>query len=206
MRTVLVIIAVAIATQVQAQQVTPPDELRRTLIDLRNAADALPSGPVKQRILDAARWFDESVRLQPARHEVNVSPEYTRSLQLATGLLKTRPSEAVLKDIADDLEAKRQHCSELGVGMGGTVVVTVRTPRAGVTVNNWQVQYLLKFYESVSGAQPGTFGRVSSPTVATLEPGRYWIWARDPSSGKTSERVLTRVAGAKQVEVDVPVP
>ena len=209
MKSGLVIIAViAIAALADAQQGTRPDELKRTLTELRNAAKALPSGPASQRIVAAVEWFEQSAAgaLPTTTNPENVSPEYTRSLQIATSLLKQHPSEAVLEDIADDLEAKRLHCSELRIGMGGTVVVTVRTPRSGVAVNNWQVHYLLKFYESVSGTQPGTFGRVSSPTVSTLEPGRYWIWARDPASGRTSERVLARVSGTKEIEVDVPVP
>lgn len=209
MKSGFVIIAViAIAARAGAQQGTRPDELKQTLTELRNAALALPSGPARQRIVSAVEWFEQSAAGTAgiATKPDEVSPEYTRSLQTATSLLKQHPSEAVLEDIADDLEAKRLHCSELRIGMGGRVVVTVRTPRSGVVVNDWQVHYLLKFYESVSGAQPGTFGRVSSPTVASLDPGRYWIWARDPASGRTSDRVLARVSGAKEIEVDVPVP
>jgi len=209
MKTRLVVLAVvAIVARADAQQGTRPDELKRTLSELKSAALALPSEATRQRIVSAVEWFEQSAAGAssiPTKPE-EVSPEYLRSLQTATRLLKQHPSEAVLADIADDLEAKRLHCSELRIGMGGTVVVTVRTPRSGVVVNNWQVQYLLKFYESVSGAQPGTFGRVSSPTLASLDPGRYWIWARDPASGRMSERVLARVSGAKEIEVDVPVP
>ena len=37
--------------------------------------------------------------------------------------------------------------------------------------------------------------RPSTPTEPRLEPGRYWVWARNPATGRTSERALVRVAG-----------
>jgi len=33
------------------------------------------------------------------------------------------------------------------------------------------------------------------PTEVELEPGRYWVWADDPATGKKSDRVLVVVRG-----------
>jgi hypothetical protein len=39
-----------------------------------------------------------------------------------------------------------------------------------------------------------------------LEPGRYWVWALDESTQKTSERVLVRVTGQKELVLDLGAP
>jgi hypothetical protein len=111
-----------------------------------------------------------------------------------------------MDDVAADLEAKVEHCRLLGIGMGGSVLLKVNTRRGPQTVGDWQVVYLLKVYEHVKGATPTVFPTLSTPTEAPLEPGRYWLWARDPSTGRTSERALVRVFGRSQLDVDLPVP
>jgi hypothetical protein len=90
--------------------------------------------------------------------------------------------------------------------MGGSVVLHVNTRRGKETVGDWQVFYLLKVYEHVNGAAPIVFPSLSTPTQTALEPGRYWIWARDPSTGRTSERALLRVVGRAELNVDLPIP
>jgi len=80
------------------------------------------------------------------------------------------------------------------------------TKRGAETVRDWQVFYLLKIYEHVKGAAPTVFPSLSTPTQSALEPGRYWLWARDPLTGRISERALVRVAGQNQLQVDLPVP
>jgi hypothetical protein len=72
-------------------------------------------------------------------------------------------------------------------------------------VADWQVLYLLKFDEWLK-TPPRNFLRVSSPTEMNVEPGRYWIWAHDPATGRTSDRVLVEVAGQKELLLDLPVP
>jgi hypothetical protein len=39
----------------------------------------------------------------------------------------------------------------------------------------------------------------------TIDPGRYWVWTRDPANGTTSDRVLIQVAGQKEVTIDLAV-
>jgi len=90
--------------------------------------------------------------------------------------------------------------------MGGSVLLKVNTRRGSETVRDWQVVYLLKVYEHVAGAAPIVFPSLSTPTEAALEPGRYWLWARDPTTGRTSERALVRVLGRPELAVDLPVP
>jgi len=90
--------------------------------------------------------------------------------------------------------------------MGGSVVLRVNTRRQSQTINNWQVLYLLKIYEGARGTAPTTFPTLSAPAETRLEPGRYWIWARDPATGRTSERALVRVSGKQEFRIDLPVP
>jgi hypothetical protein len=142
----------------------------------------------------------------PVTNASDVSPEYLRSLQTAAAILTQQPGPQVLADIADDLEAKVEHCRALRIGMGGTVRLRVNTRRGDDSVGNLQVQYLLKFYEGVAGSQPVTFPRLSSPTESPLEPGRYWIWTVDPASGRAGSRILVRVAGQRELVVDLPAP
>src|SRR5262249_52392420 len=90
------------------------------------------------------------------------------------------------------LAEKGGRCRAIGIGMGGSVKLQVKTRRANQEIGNWQVLYLLKIFENAPGVTPGLFPRWSSPTEESLEPGRYWMWARDPVSKQTSERVLVR--------------
>ena len=66
--------------------------------------------------------------------------------------------------------------------------------------------YLLKIYERIKGASPAAFPTLSTPTEVRLDPGRYWMWARDPATGRTSDRTLVRVAGQTELPIDLPVP
>jgi len=112
----------------------------------------------------------------------------------------------LIDDITDELEAKIDHCRALGIGMGGSVLLRVDTRRGSASVNNWQVFYLLKIYEAAPGTSPTTFPTLSAPAETRLEPGRYWIWARDPATGRTSDRALVRVSGKQEFRIDLPVP
>jgi hypothetical protein len=135
----------------------------------------------------------------------DVTPAYLQALQRVAELTK-KASDEQWEDAASELEAKVEHCRRLDIGMGGTILLQINTRRTGGPVGNWQVFYLLKIYEHAAGASPTNFPQLSTPTEAVIEPGRYWIWARDPATGKTSERVLVRVVGQKQLLVDLPVP
>jgi hypothetical protein len=190
------------AASAASAQVTRAD-LNGTLGELRLAVRAAPPVPALRRIEEAVTWMDgRAAMTNPAE----VSPEYLRSLQHLAELLRTNRSTAVINDVAEELEAKVEHCRRLGVDMGGLVLLNVNTRRGAQTIADWQVLYLLKVYEHVKGAAPTAFPSLSTPTQTALEPGRYWLWARDPATGRTSERALVRVLGRTQLQVDLPVP
>jgi hypothetical protein len=65
---------------------------------------------------------------------------------------------------------------------------------------------LLKFYERAGAGSALAFPTLSAPAVTRLDPGRYWLWARDPSTGRTSERSLLKVSGQQEFSIDLPVP
>jgi hypothetical protein len=162
------------------------------------------NSPLAVRFATAVRWLQNNA---PKTDVASVSREYVASLERAAKVLETHGQglASVFEDVTRELEAKVQHCRALGVGMGGAVALKVNTRRGGSVVGDWQVQYLLKFDEWLK-TPPRTFPRVSSPTDARVEPGRYWIWARDPVSGRTSGRMLVEVAGRADMLVDLPVP
>ena|SRR5439155_5578037 len=206
------LVTLALPGSVSAQVSTA--DLESALAQLQSAAaditpDFFGRDPNPDRIAEANRlkaavdWLNGPVA---KARTAGVSPEYLRSLQRAAELLKQKPSVEAVRDVTSDLEAKVEHCRALGVGMGGSVALKINTRRPSGPVSDWQVIYLLKIYEHLSAASPISFPRLSTPTEATVEPGRYWVWARDPGTGRTSERALVRVVGQKELLVDLPVP
>jgi hypothetical protein len=197
-RLLLVLLLLATPAAAAAAQEVSALELRRALDRLATAASPLPL----PRLTEAIRWLRNN---QQRADLTRLTAEYVRSLERAADVLERRWDPLVIEDITRELEAKVHHCQTLGVGMGGSVALRVNTRRRGAVIPEWQVLYLLKFDEWLK-TPPRTFPRVSSPTDASLEPGRYWIWARDPSTGTMSERVLVEVVGTASLLVDVPVP
>jgi hypothetical protein len=176
--------------------------LKGAVTELSSAVGALPEAQRSARLAAAAQWLTNNAsKTKPE----TVSEEYAGSLRRAADLLRKQPTPDVLEDVTSELEAKVVHCKQLGVGMGGSVLVRVNTRRGSATVSDWQVLYLLKFDEWLR-TPPHNFPRLSSPTDMSIEPGRYWVWARDPATGRTSDRVLVQVAGQKEVLLDLPVP
>lgn len=178
-------------------------DLNLALGQLDIAVRSLPPVPAQPRLRAATDWLTSRGR---TTNPATVSPEYVRSLQRAADLIREDRRTAVLDDVANELEAKVEHCRALEIGMGGSVALTVNTRRGSAAVGNLQVFYLLKIYEHVKDAPATAFPALSSPTEAQLDPGRYWLWARDPATGRSSERALIRVSGQKQFRVDLPVP
>jgi hypothetical protein len=183
-------------------------QVRRTDLNLAVgqlglAVRTLPPVAALSRIQAAVTWLtDRAKTSDPAQ----VSKEYVHSLEQIAELLRLNRRPEVMDDVAAELEAKVEHCRLLNIGMGGSVLLKVNTRRGPQTVGDWQVVYLLKVYEHVEGATPTVFPSLSTPTEAALEPGRYWLWARDPTTGRASERALVRVLGRSQLAVDLPVP
>jgi hypothetical protein len=199
----LTVILVVTLPRVSNAQVAPqrPD-LASAVSALARSSAALSENLRSPQLQDAVQWLQNNVA---KTNPENVSPEYVRSLERAASVLSGKPNAAAVDDVTRELEAKVQHCRSLGVGMGGSVALRVNTRRAGQVVSDWQVLYLLKFDDWLR-TPPRNFPRVSSPTEMTVEPGRYWVWGRDPSTGRTGERVLVEVAGRKELALDLPVP
>jgi hypothetical protein len=179
-----------------------PADLDRALTDLAFALEALPSFNRPPRLRAAVEWL----RRRGATSPEQVTEAYVRSLQQAAAIIRRNPPPPILEDVVAELEAKVEHCRSLNIGMGGTVALDVNTRRGSAVVNDWQVFYLLKIYEHIDDASSVSFPNLSAPAHATLEPGRYWLWARDPVTGRVSDRTLVRVVGRPQLTVDLPVP
>ena len=206
MRAMLIVALVAAAPVhgARASVAGQTPSLDTALNALQRAVSLVTDRRYRPRLESAFLWLDRR-RTAP---DTAVSDEYIRSLQRIADLLTTRRlnlTAALLDDVTQELEAKVDHCRTLGIGMGGSVRVTVNTRRAGAIVPNWQVFYLLKFDEWLR-TPPRTFPRVSSPTEFDVDPGRYWIWARDPATGTIGERVLVQVEKKAEIAVDLPVP
>jgi hypothetical protein len=199
--TIAIVVAALSVPSVTSAQVRAAD-LSAALTQLDLAVRALPSAGVQPRIRAAVDWL--TTRAQTT-DPATVSVEYVRSLQRAADLIRLQPDSSILGDVADELDAKVEHCRQLGIGMGGSIDVAVNTRQGGVAVGSWQVFYLLKIYEYVKDASANTFPRLSTPTEARLDPGRYWLWARDPATGRTSQRALVRIVGQTRLQVDLPV-
>jgi len=156
------------------------------------------------RINNVAAWY--SKRLSDPRWRPTYSRDYFLSLQAMADTLQTNPEAQIVKDIADELGARREYCVLNNVGMGGSVTVHVHTRNQQKEVANWQVYYLLKIFERNPAAAPGAFLKWSSPASETIEPGRYWFWAKDPRTNSQSERKLVPLSGIQTVSVDLFVP
>ena len=202
MTRVLVALALVLGTTHAAAAQTTRDELTAALTRLQRAIDALDRTRPAE-LVEAIQWLRSSL---PRTDPSQVSTAYLRTLTNAATLLERSPSANLIDDITDELEAKVDHCRALGIGMGGSVLLRVNTRRGSASVNNWQVFYLLKIYETAAGTSPTTFPTLSAPAETRLEPGRYWLWARDPATGRTSERALVRVSGKQEFRIDLPVP
>jgi len=204
-------IAIAIVLQAGARAQGPAAAaaLNQSLAKLQASVAAVPPGfSIRERLQPAVQWL---VNHRADTNAGDVSAEYIRSLERAADVIgeavaKRDPAAKALEDVAADLEAKVEHCRKSGVGMGGQVNLVVNTVRSGTTVRDWNVRALLKFYEHVKGAEPRAFLRASSPTAMLVEPGRYWVWALDPGTGRVGQRVLVTVAGQKELLLDLPVP
>lgn len=113
----------------------------------------------------------------------------------------------VLGELAEDLGAKLDHCRASGGKLGGAVNVRVRTVQGGSEAPHWQVFYMPKILEVSPVATADLFPTLSSPTLERLVPGRYLMWAREPTSGRQGDRVVLKVGdGRAELDVDLPVP
>lgn len=202
---VVSILAVALllqrGTSAQAQP-QPLQDLRQAVTELAVAVAALPPPLRQPRLVSAADWL--RTRSATAKAE-DITAEYVTALTRTAQLLRAQPTEAVVDDVTSELEAKVEHCRRLGIGMGGTVGLKVSTSRGVTTVGGMDVLYLLKFDEWLK-MPPRSFPGRTSPAAASVPPGNYWFWARDPATGRIGERKLVPIAGQKEFTIDLAAP
>lgn len=202
------------ASQHNSEQKQPT--ARQTLFDLRDnltqVAQKLLAPDARKIAESAIADVDFMVRGWNPGHKVPA--EYTASLRLSLTSLETArkcaeegPAFSALQSVADDLHIKADHCRKSGSGLGGMVNVVVRTKRGEREERNLQVLYMPKLQEVVKDPQPDSFPKFTSPSSHALPPGRYILWAREPSSNMTGRRAIVKVGeGQSTVEWVLPSP
>ena len=150
----------------------------------------------------SAAWPAQS----PEDYRINLAADATAlSSALARG--DQQILRQSLEAVADDLEAKLEHCQKSGGKLGGSVLVRVRTVQSGQEAGKWQVFYMPRIFEVSPNAVPDLFPQLSSPTEEMIVPGRYLMWVRNPATSKVGERTVVKVGeGRKELVVDLPVP
>ncbi len=189
---------------------------RQTLFDLRDHLSLLAR---KMRAPDARRIADSAIgdvdfMIRGWTPEGQIPAEYVASLRLSLLSLgkavrspEEGPAFSVLQGVADDLHIKADHSRRSGIGLEGMVTVVVRTRSGEREQRNLQVLYLPKLIAVEKDTHPDSFPKFSSPTSHSLQPGRYIMWTREPSSNMTSRRTIVKVGeGNSTVEWDLPSP
>jgi ankyrin repeat protein len=150
----------------------------------------------------SAAWPAQS----PEDYRINLAADATAlSSALARG--DQQILRQSLEAVAEDLEAKLEHCQKSGGKLGGSVLVRVRTVQSGQEAGQWQVFYMPRIFEVSPTAVPDLFPQLSSPTEEMIVPGRYLMWVRNPATSKVGERTVVKVGeGRKELVVDLPVP
>lgn len=194
---------------------TPVPSVRDSLARLGSQLDAIESETpaVAAARTRAQRVLAELTQLSTAWPAE--SPDaYRRSLATlvdalaqAAGAAEAETRATVIDALADDLEVKLGHCQASGGRLGGSVRVDVRTRDARHEARDWQVLYLPRILALSPTATPMVFPQLSSPTDTLVVPGRYVLWARNPFTGQTGERLTVSVGGGRTaLAVELPVP
>lgn len=193
-----------------------PPAARETLFNLRDHLQRIPqklSAPDARQIA-ASALADVNFMIRGWTPGSKVPAEYSTSLRMSLQLLDLAlKSEeeghafSALQAAADDLHIKAEHCRKSGVGLGGMVVVVVRTRSGDREQRNLQVLYMPRLMEVVKDTQPDQFPKLSSPTSHILPPGRYLMWTREPQSNMLGARTIVRIGdGSKTAEWNLPAP
>jgi hypothetical protein len=114
----------------------------------------------------------------------------------------------VLREVADDIAEKAEHCRQSSSGMASNVTVRVRTWNGTTESSHLQVSFLPKLMEAAIAPPVLVFRKESSPAVTELAPGKYVFWASETSgSHKIGQRTTVRVGrGQASMEQDIPAP
>jgi ankyrin repeat protein len=202
------------ATAVPRSNEPPPPPVAQSLRALSAALSRInpASGAVRSAKQRADRALTQLITLSarwPAESPEDYRMNLAASVRAVDGLAGTdaAATAATLVAIAEDLEAKLEHCTRSGGALGGSVTVRVRTIQSGSEIKRWQVFYLPKIFETVAGADPDLFPQLSSPTEEALVPGRYLMWVRDPATSRLGERTVVKVGeGRRELLIELPVP
>jgi len=211
----------------QAGQLTTPDVdppsvakslealdvlLGRYLATLQTSASTVP--PAGRAVATRARSTLTNLRelskkwpaQSPLDYRVNLD-RTVRRLQLTLEGPDQAPAPETLEALAEDLEAKLEHCLKSGGKLGGSVTVRVRTVRLGQEVANWQIFYLPRLLDTAGGVTADRFPQLSSPTQERIVPGRYVMWSTDPTSGRVGAKTVVKIGeGRQDLMIDLTVP
>jgi hypothetical protein len=137
----------------------------------------------------------------------SVSAAYQEGLILDFNMLSSAAKErdekrayAIMREVADDIRIKADHCRNSTRGLGADVTISIETRKGNSQDPGWQVYYKLRIYEFSKGHTPERFPLPSSPTSYVLPPGKYLIWAEKPMKAQSlrSKEELIRVGEGKQ--------
>jgi hypothetical protein len=202
----VIILALTVICGVHAQPVATASErqvLLGTLTELQSVMHE-PPGPLPpnfREAVGAVRWLRSlASRWQP--REEGESKGLNDSLQLILTALKfiywgEHPKIVPLRRevLFDDLIIKSQHCRQMGLTTPAGV--EVKTKQQGLQeVSGLEVWYLEKFLASDPKAQPHRLNGFSSPIRQGMVPGRYVMWAKDPTKGTNGKKDEFRVGTA----------
>jgi hypothetical protein len=145
-----------------------------------------------------------------------VSASYQENLTLDFRILAVAAKEAdekravaIIREVADDLRIKANHCRKSTRGLGKDVIVQVETRKGDKTDQGWQVFYKCRIYQFTEKYIPQRFPKPSSPTSHELPAGNYLIWAEKPGGPKpirSKEDVVAVGEGKQQIEWVLVVP
>ncbi len=145
-----------------------------------------------------------------------VSAAYQEVLTLDFRMLGAAAKEAdgkravaILREVADDVRIKADHCRNSTRGLGKDVIVQVETRKGDKVDLGWQVFYKYRIYQFSERYTPQRFPKPSSPTQYELPAGKYLIWAEKPGGPKplrSKEDLVTVGEGKQQLEWVLVVP
>ena len=115
MKAVLIAAMLSLLVTVPSSAQVQRSELTLAVAQLERSVDRLGSR-APGKLVDAVRWLrGHAGSTNPAQ----ISRAYLQALAYAATALDAEPTRLMIDDIADELEAKVDHCEELGIGMGG---------------------------------------------------------------------------------------
>ena len=161
----------------------PFDDLARNTATIQTS---LPAANGKSADLLASILASTTFLRDRWTHSLEHQPipnTYVDSLQLDADTLASLPAKklsdqdlnAILQDVADDLEVKAAHCKASPKGWASVITVNVNTIRQGNPVAGMEVWYVPKGWADVPDRWTRC-SKLSSPAVAgQLPPGKYML-------------------------------